>query len=129
MHPILFKIGSFEVATYGVLVASGYMAGIFYLRRWLKVLKMPEEWFDQLVFGTLLSAVLGGKVLYVVLYWNQYGGWLDILRSFRFGFVFYGGFIGVALFGLWFCRSSATGAPGAVSSANGRAVHSTLQAA
>lgn len=36
MHPVLFKIGSFELASYGLMTALGYAAAALYLLPRLK---------------------------------------------------------------------------------------------
>jgi prolipoprotein diacylglyceryltransferase len=33
MHPILFQVGGINIYSYGVLVASGVLAGLWYSRK------------------------------------------------------------------------------------------------
>ncbi len=103
MHPILISIGGFKVASYGVLVASGYMLGILWLKsqiRWMP--DMNEDRFWTLVYAVFFGAIAGGKILYVLVSWDQFASdpW-TIVTDFRYGFVFFGGLIGALLMGLW----------------------------
>ena len=45
MHPILFKIGSFEFASYGLMTALAYLAGSFYLFKRLHYIKLDKDTF------------------------------------------------------------------------------------
>lgn len=101
MFPTLIHLGSFRIATYGVLVAAGYLLGILWLKSQRRNMKLSEDDFWVLIYSLFAGAVLGGKLLYVALEWDFYrAGPLDILRSFRQGFVFYGGLGGGVLAGI-----------------------------
>ena len=101
MHPILLRFGPIVVPTYGAIVALGWLAGVSWLvsRRGDMGLSKEDVW-DSLywVFG---GAFVGGKALYFFL---NPGAWEWSFNSLRYGAVFYGGFAGSILFGLWYCR-------------------------
>lgn len=90
MHPTLLRIGSFELSTYGVLVAAAYMAAI----QWLKVrreeLGLTEDAFWDLIYWLFGGALVGGKIGFAIVERDPSLLWRDL----RFGFVFYGGFVG-----------------------------------
>ena len=50
MHPILFKIGSFEFASYGLMTALAYLAGSFYLFKRLHYIKLDKDTFWNIIF-------------------------------------------------------------------------------
>jgi phosphatidylglycerol:prolipoprotein diacylglycerol transferase len=106
MHPVLIDFGFWQLSTYGVLVAAGYCAAILYAKKKLAHFPgMNEDKFWTLIYALFFGAVAGGKLLYVLVSlsetpWNE----LHILRDFRYGFVFFGGFIGASLAGIWAAR-------------------------
>lgn len=105
MWPTLIHFGGFRLASYGVLVAAGFLAGIWYLARERERLGFDEALFQRFVTGIFLAGMGGGKLLYLLLYWRQMD-WspAGLVGDLRFGFVYFGGFIGAFLFGAWFLR-------------------------
>ncbi|MBO7191713.1 MAG: prolipoprotein diacylglyceryl transferase [Elusimicrobiaceae bacterium] len=98
MHPVLLKIGSFELASYGVMTALGYIAGSLYLLPRLKKVNLDKDTFWNLIFIAFMGALLGGKLLFILVTWPQLTGSvgekiLYFVQNFRYGFVFYGGMI------------------------------------
>jgi phosphatidylglycerol:prolipoprotein diacylglycerol transferase len=100
VHRIAFQFGSFTVTWYGVLVASGFMAGLWTAsRRALRDHIHPETIFD-LGPWLLLGVIAGARTLYVVSYWKEDFAGLPITEIFMVqhgGLVFYGGLIGASL--------------------------------
>ena len=66
MHPTLLRIGSFELSTYGVLVAAAYLAAILYLKAHREAMRLSEDAFWDLVYWLFGGALLGGKLGYVI---------------------------------------------------------------
>lgn len=98
MHPVFLKIGSFELASYGLMTALGYAAAACYLLPRLKKINLDKDTFWNLIFIAFMGALLGSKLLYIVVSWPQLGETLaekmtNIVRDFRHGFVFFGGMI------------------------------------
>ncbi|MBI4345901.1 MAG: prolipoprotein diacylglyceryl transferase [Elusimicrobia bacterium] len=105
MFPRLLEIGSFHVASYGLFVALGYLAGILLLKRYREEMGLSEDRFWTLIYAVFFGAVLGGKLMFIALNWGQFSsGQLHLIRDFRYGFVFYGGFIGCLASGAWYAR-------------------------
>lgn len=104
MHPIILQLGSFKLPAYGLMVALGYLAAVFYLFRKSPARGFKKEDVADLVFYSALSGLLGAKLFYAVTYWDQFGpDFLSragyVLRTFQYGFVFYGGLVfGAAAF-------------------------------
>lgn len=101
MFPVLIRVGAFHVATYGVLVALGYLIGILWLRTQVRDMpKMNEDKFWVLIYSLFFGAVMGGKLLFVAVEWKAYAsGELSFFSDFRFGFVFFGGLLGSMITG------------------------------
>jgi len=100
VHRIAFQFGVFTVTWYGILVASGFMAGLWTAsRRALRENIHPETVFD-LGPWLLLGTILGARSLYVVSYWKEYFADKPVTEIFMVqhgGLVFYGGLIGASL--------------------------------
>lgn len=106
MHPALLSIGSFQLSTYGTLVALAYLIGILWLKtqiRWMP--GMTEDGFWTMIYALFFGAIAGGKLLYMAIEWRSFAsGGLDLVRDFRYGFVFFGGLAGAVLMGFWVQR-------------------------
>jgi phosphatidylglycerol:prolipoprotein diacylglycerol transferase len=98
VHPELFRIGSLALPTYGVLLAIGFVASLWLLRRRAALYGLSPDTLSDLGIWILLSGLLGAKVLLVVVDWPHYVTSLhafgELLRS---AGVFYGGLIGAIL--------------------------------
>jgi len=122
MYPELFSIGNFPVNTYGVLLALAFLAALLVAARLGARDGLPRERLFDLGLWLLLAAIVGSKVLLLVVE-PEYRAAplrllsLDFLRS---GGVFYGGFLGAVLtayalvrrYGLPWWRTADAFAPG-----------------
>ncbi|MDA8132509.1 MAG: prolipoprotein diacylglyceryl transferase [Elusimicrobia bacterium] len=104
MHPVIFQLGSFKLPAYGLMVACGYLAAVIYIFRRSAAAGLRKDDVSDLVFYTVISAMLGAKLFYAVTYWSEFGQTFAaraayVLRTFQYGFVFYGGLLsGAAAF-------------------------------
>ena len=64
MLPVLFRIGSLEITSFGVLVALGALAGLWVFRRELARSGLPDAAMDAAIYG-LVGGLVGAKLLYV----------------------------------------------------------------
>lgn len=109
MHPILFEIpffGGITIYSYGVLVALGFLAGMFWVRHEAKHLGENPDLAVDLVFYVILAALIGSRVAYVLV--SERANFLQdpisIFRIWEGGLVFYGGLLGAIAVTLWFTR-------------------------
>lgn len=108
MFPTLLEVGGFRLATYGVLVAAGYLLGIHWLSRRRERMGLSEDSFWSLIYWLFAGALLGGKLLYLGVEWRALAsGELHPFRDLRYGFVFFGGVVGSMLAGWAWCRKNA----------------------
>src|SRR5574340_829624 len=107
MHPILFRIGSFQLPTYGVLLATALVVALVVVIK----LGRRESLDTGLLFDfstwIIISSLVGAKVLMIVTDWSFY--WHNPGTIFSWGMVqaggvFYGGLIGGVLFSWWYVR-------------------------
>jgi phosphatidylglycerol:prolipoprotein diacylglycerol transferase len=91
MYPELFRIGSFPVNTYGLLLAVGMLLALFAAAKLAARDGLPRERIYDLGLWTLIGGLVGSKILMVFTEDNVQIFSLDFLRS---GGVYYGGFLG-----------------------------------
>jgi phosphatidylglycerol:prolipoprotein diacylglycerol transferase len=105
VHPELLRIGSFVLPTYGLLLAAGFFAALFLLRKRASQLGLPAETVADLGIWILLAGLVGSKALLVIVEWPHYvtsgKALLELLRS---AGVFYGGLIGATAAALFLIR-------------------------
>ncbi len=94
MHPILVKIGSLSVYSYGVFVAIGFLAAISVAAGEYGRRGFDRETFYDMAFWLVLSAIAGARLFHVLVYWSYYAANpLEIYRLWNGGLVFYGGLL------------------------------------
>jgi phosphatidylglycerol:prolipoprotein diacylglycerol transferase len=101
MYPVLFRIGDFEVTSFGVLVAIGALIGIQIFGRELARRGLPADAWNAAI-GGVIGGLVGAKVIWTI----EFAGsapWQDLLFS-RGGLSWFGGFIGGVGTGLFMLR-------------------------
>jgi phosphatidylglycerol:prolipoprotein diacylglycerol transferase len=97
MYPVLFRLGSFEITSFGVMVALGAALGILLLRRELIRAGLDgAKGVDAALVG-VLGGLAGAKLLYVAEHWAEP---LSSTLLSRGGMSWFGGFTGGVLAGL-----------------------------
>lgn len=107
MFPRLFQIGSFYVPTYGVLVATGVLLGIWIGARNAEKHGVSGDDTWNLGIFMVLAGIIGAKVLYVINDWSSYAdNWREIfsLNTLQAGGVFSGGLLAALAVGAWYMR-------------------------
>ena len=97
MLPVLFRIGSLDITSFGVMVALGALVGLWVFRRELSRSGLPEAAMDAAVYG-LVGGLLGAKLLYVFEHLDESSFFALFLD--RGGMSWFGGFVGGLLAGL-----------------------------
>jgi phosphatidylglycerol:prolipoprotein diacylglycerol transferase len=105
VHPEALQLGPLTIHWYGILLAVGFLLGVWTAgRRGLKAGLSPAVLSD-LTMWLLAGGILGARVLHVVTYWEQdfVGRPIsEVFAIWKGGLVFYGGLIGAALAGTVF---------------------------
>jgi phosphatidylglycerol:prolipoprotein diacylglycerol transferase len=107
MCPRLFTIGSFSLPTYGVLVALGFLAGLYVASRLARGAGLDVDKVNNLGIYLALAAILGAKALLLAQNWSYYAqnpGRVFSLSSLQAGGVFYGGLLAALAVALWYPR-------------------------
>jgi phosphatidylglycerol:prolipoprotein diacylglycerol transferase len=94
VHPTLFNIGPVAIHTYGVFIALGFLAGIWVAGREARRQGEDPEMILDLAFWVIAAAIIGSRLFYVAVNWDQFRGHLiDVVKIWRGGLVFYGGLL------------------------------------
>lgn len=61
MYPVLFKIGDFEIASFGLPVAVGALVGFWTFKRELRRSGLPPEALEAAIAG-IIGGLAGAKL-------------------------------------------------------------------
>jgi phosphatidylglycerol:prolipoprotein diacylglycerol transferase len=106
--------------TYGLLIASAFLVGIWLAQREARRRGQDPERLADLAFWILVAALVGSRVYYIFVNWDDYFGARALVSTpvgriprllavWEGGLVFYGGFIGAALTAWWYMRRAGMG--------------------
>ena len=100
VHKIVFQFGPLTLHWYGVLVAAGFLAGLWTASRRAVRAGIPGETLLDLGPWLILGVLVGARTFYVVSNWQDYFAakplW-EIFAVHHGGLVFYGGLLGASL--------------------------------
>jgi phosphatidylglycerol:prolipoprotein diacylglycerol transferase len=98
IYPVLFRIGEFEITSFGVMVAVAALVGLWVLRGELRRSGVPETALEA-GFAGVIGGMVGAKLLWVFEHRGE-EPFVQLLLS-RGGLSWFGGFAGGILAGLW----------------------------
>jgi len=105
MFPDLFSIGPLTIHTYGLFVAIGFSVALLVATRVGKAQGMHPELVTDMGFITILCAIIGSRLMYVIMNFSYYKNHpLDIFRIWQGGLIFSGGLIAVFLVMGWYLK-------------------------
>jgi phosphatidylglycerol:prolipoprotein diacylglycerol transferase len=102
VYPTLIRIGTFEITTFGVMVALGALAGLWLFARELRLRRLPEAATNAAALG-VVAGLIGAKLLFVVEH-SAEEPLLSLLTS-RGGLSWFGGLFGGVGAALAYIRS------------------------
>lgn len=109
IKPVLFEIGPISVRWYGLMYMASFIIGYFLLKRAAKRRKLDLSTDDlyDLLFLLILGVMVGGRLGYVLFY--DFSAYvkdpISILKIWKGGMSFHGGFTGCVLAVVLFARS------------------------
>jgi len=105
MYPILFRLGRFTVYAYGFFLAIGFIFGLALAILRAKKAGIPFERVIDLFFLTVLSAIIGARLLFVLTNLHLYlKNPLAVFKLWEGGLVFYGGLVLAAAVAIVYLR-------------------------
>jgi len=108
MMPVLFRVGNFQLYSYGVMLFISFVLGIWIVESRAKRFGVDPKKITDLALLVLLAVVIGARLFYVAFHLNEFRH--DPVGIIRFwgnppglsGLMFYGGFLGAFIAGLIF---------------------------
>lgn len=96
MNPILIELGPLKLYTYGLLVATGFYAGILWAVRLGRKEGIDPKFIYDTAFWVIIAAILGSRFFYIIVNIDYFvANPLSMFKIWSGGLVFYGGFVGV----------------------------------
>jgi phosphatidylglycerol:prolipoprotein diacylglycerol transferase len=94
MFPVLLDFGPVRIYTYGFFLALAFLSAIYLAGREARRLGLPTQVFYDLCFYAVLAAIIGSRLLYVLLEWPTFATrpW-KIFALWEGGLVFHGGLV------------------------------------
>ncbi len=108
MHPFLFRIGSFQLPTYGLILACALLAALYVALRLGRREGLDPAMLLDFSVWLIISGLIGAKIYMILTGWRFYAahpGQILTLDTLEAGGGIYGGLIGGALFALWYVKS------------------------
>ena len=106
MYPILLKVGTFELRSYGVLIAFAILASYMLARREAARRNMDPRLVEDFAFFAILFGILGARLYYIAFF--DPGMFLRqplmLLALWKGGLAIHGALLAGFLTGIWFCR-------------------------
>ncbi|RYG42878.1 prolipoprotein diacylglyceryl transferase [bacterium] len=100
MHPVLFKIGSFEVPSFGAMMVLAFFGGLWLARKRAPAYGLTPEKMSDGAFWALIAGIFGARAFFIVQEYQYYfADWRRIMTLRFEGLTSFGGLIcgGLAL--------------------------------
>lgn len=100
MYPRLLHIyGPLWVQSYGVMIVLGFLLFLFCAYNDSRRARLIDsDTFFNVIFVGLVSAVVGGRLLFMISEWSSFSNpWIDMFYLWQGGFVVLGAIIGVVI--------------------------------
>lgn len=105
MHPILIKFGPITIYSYGFFLAIGFMLAIVYVTREAQRVGVDPQKMSDLAFYLIISAIIGARLLFIITELHDFiENPIEVFKIWKGGLVFYGGFIGALIAGIWYVK-------------------------
>lgn len=94
MNPVIFNIGSFELRWYSVLIAFAVIIGYVMIMSESKRFKIKKEFMFNMMFWTLIFAIIGARLYYVAFNLEYYSSNIvEIFQVWKGGLAIHGGLL------------------------------------
>jgi len=111
IDPSIIELGPFKLRWYGLMYVLGFLAAYFLIsvQKGAQRLGLQGKLLQDLIFYMALGLVVGARLGYVLFYQFANLGYyfqhpIEIIAVWHGGMSFHGGFIGVVLASILFCR-------------------------
>ncbi len=107
MFPVVARLGSFTIYSYGIFLAVAFFAGILWTARRASRAGLPGFSFFELGIYGGFTCIVGSRLLYAIIEWPYFTRHpADIVRLWDGGLILYGGFISFFIFAAFYLRAA-----------------------
>lgn len=101
VYSTAFTIFGVQIKWYGIMIGLGLLLAVIYCFRKMKDVGLDSDRATDAVFFGFIGAIIGARLYYVFMSWDNYKDNLSEIFALRDGgLAIYGGIIGALLFGL-----------------------------
>lgn len=105
MNPVIFNIGNFELRWYSVLIAIAVIIGYAMIMSESKRFKIKKEFMFNMMFWTLIFAIIGARLYYVAFNLEYYSSNIaEIFQVWKGGLAIHGGLLFGAITIIIYCK-------------------------
>ena len=107
MHPVLFRIGSLPINSYGLMLAVSFVLGLRLAARRGEAAGVDRNAVYDLGIRIMMAAIIGSRLFYVVTHVGEFQGrWLDVIAIWKglYGLSMLGGVllaVAVGFYTIW----------------------------
>jgi phosphatidylglycerol:prolipoprotein diacylglycerol transferase len=84
MHPVLFRLGTIPVNTYGLALAVSFLLGLHLGSRRAARIGIDPGQISNLAVIVMIAAIAGSRFFYVITHWSEFSAnWLDVFAIWR----------------------------------------------
>lgn len=94
MYPIFFSIGSLNIYSHGVMTVLGALVGFWVIYKLSQKEKILNFVFLEFALAVMIGGFIGARILYILVYPDQFSTFLDLLYFWNGGMVSFGGILG-----------------------------------
>ncbi|MEW6062829.1 MAG: prolipoprotein diacylglyceryl transferase [Nanoarchaeota archaeon] len=101
---LMINLGFFNIYTWGLFVAIGFLVGIFLAIKEARKRKIKVKEIYDLSFYIILGGIVGGRIGYIPTHLNEFRDFLEVFKVWHGGMSFFGGFVFAALFAYFYIK-------------------------
>lgn len=94
MYPILFTINGINFYSYGFFVAMAFLTCYMVMEKMTIKKHLDVKFLFEKMLVVLFAGIIGARILYVILYYDQFLSLADIFKIWQGGMVSFGGILG-----------------------------------
>ena len=105
MNPIAIKVGPLEMRWYAILILTGFLIGIYLVKKESKKLNIDKSRIIDLCFYLIIVSIIGARIYYCLFEYNNYkDNPIDIFKIWEGGLAIHGGIISGIIFTYFYSK-------------------------
>jgi phosphatidylglycerol---prolipoprotein diacylglyceryl transferase len=105
MFPVLIRIGPVTIHTYGFMIATAFLIGLWLARRQAGREGLSKDRITDIGFYALFAGIIGSRIFFIATNWRHFSDHpVDMIKIWEGGLVFYGGVIFAIPAALWYAK-------------------------